>query len=207
MLPEDDRVIETCRSVLNVFYEEYLFQGVAAVLICFMSLLRTRHFNSRHLETLKAIACSWVLTAFPFVTALYELILIDIQLPSQVCLFVGGTICLFLGVGNAISTEVSRTECVYRIYAYGDPIPWLNDTAAYTHTSCFFKAHFKKIREEVPLIDFSVSKRKTKMAVWHNDFSEFYQGVRWTDIKVPLHVTSAVFIVQIATGNWRITTN
>jgi len=81
-----------------------------------MSLLRTRHFNSRHLETLKVIARSLVLTTFPFVTALYELILIDILWSSQACFFVGGTICLLLGVGNAISTEVSRTECVCRIY-------------------------------------------------------------------------------------------
>jgi len=212
-------------------------------------------------------ACSWILTIFPFVTALYELILIDIQLSSTACLFVGGTICLLLGLGNAISTEVSRTECVYYIYAYdypismftviyiyvygdpismftvilylclrwsyiyaygdpismftvilylrlrwsyiyvygdpismftvilylclrwsyiyvyGDSVPWRNDTVAYTRTSCFFKANFKKIREKVPQIDFSVLKIKTGMVVWLNKFSEFYQGVSWTDIK------------------------
>jgi len=148
----------------------------------FMSLLRIRHFNSRLLETLKVIACSWVLKTFPFVTALYELILIDIQLSSYACLFVGGTICLLLGLGNAISTEVSRTECVYYIYAYEDPIPWWNDTAAYTRTSCLFKASFRKIREKVPQIDFSVLKRKTRMVVWINKFSAFYQGVSWTGI-------------------------
>ena len=59
----------------------------------------------------------------PSVTALYELILIDIQFTKHTCLFVGGIICVLLGVGNAISTEVSRTECVYFIYANGDSIP------------------------------------------------------------------------------------
>jgi hypothetical protein len=148
-----------------------------------MSLLRTRHFNLRPLETLKVTAYSWLLTTFSFVPALYELILIDIQLSSHACLVVGGTICLLLGLGNAISTEVSRTGCVYCIYTYGDPIPWWNDTAVYTRTSYFFRAHFKKIREKVPQIDFSVSKSKTRMVVWLNKFSEFYQGVSWTDIK------------------------
>ena len=139
-------------------------------------------FNSAF-KGLKVLACSWLLTTFPFVTALYELILIDIQLSSHACLVVGGTICLLLGLGNAISTEVSRTECVYCIYACGDPIPWSNDTAVYTRTSCFFRANFKKIREKIPQIDFSVSKRKTRMVVWLNKFSEFYQGVSCTDIK------------------------
>jgi hypothetical protein len=135
-----DKIVTLNSYFQNInFYEEYFFQGITTVLTCFMSLLRTRHFNSRLLQTLKVIAYSWVLTTFHFVTALYELILIDIQLSSYACLFIGATICLLLGLGNAISTEVSRTECVYYIYAYGDPIPWWNDTAAYTHTSCFLR--------------------------------------------------------------------
>jgi hypothetical protein len=84
-------------------------------------------------------------TTFPSVTALYELILIDIQFTTHTCLFVGGTICLVLGLGNAISTQVSRNECVHCIYAYGGPSPWWNETAANIRKSCFFKAHFKKI--------------------------------------------------------------
>lgn len=179
-----DKIMTLTSYFQNInFYEEYFFQGITTVLTCFMSLLRTRHFNWRPFGTLKVISCSWELTTFRFVTALYELILIDIQLSSHACLIVGGTICLLLGLGNAISTEVSRTECVYCIYDYGDPIPWWNDTAAYTRTSCFFRAHFKKIREKVPQIDFSFLKRKTRMLVWLNKFSAFYQGVSWTDIK------------------------
>jgi len=37
------------------FYEEYVFQGITTVLTYFMNLLRTRHFNSRPLETFLSI--------------------------------------------------------------------------------------------------------------------------------------------------------
>jgi hypothetical protein len=43
------------------------------------------------------------------ITAFYELILVDLDFPPNISFALGGAICLLLGVGNAISIQVSRS--------------------------------------------------------------------------------------------------
>lgn len=47
------------------------------------------------------------LTQPPF-AAFYELILVDLHFPPHISFSLGGVLCLLLGVGNAISIQVSR---------------------------------------------------------------------------------------------------